>query len=43
MNIDEIYILEDRGFVFINGEDAKDFLQNGNMEQKHHFEQIFNM
>ena len=28
MNIDEIYILEDRGFVFINGEDAKDFLQN---------------
>jgi len=28
MNIDEIYILEDRGFVFINGEDTKDFLQN---------------
>ena len=28
MNIDEIYILEDRGFVFINGEDVKDFLQN---------------
>ena len=28
MKIDEIYILEDRGFVFINGEDAKDFLQN---------------
>jgi hypothetical protein len=28
MNIDEIYILEDRGFVFINGEDAKGFLQN---------------
>ena len=28
MNIDEIYILEDRGFVFINGKDAKDFLQN---------------
>jgi hypothetical protein len=27
MNIDEIYILEDRGFVFINGEDAKEFLQ----------------
>jgi len=28
MNIDEIYILEDRGFIFVNGEDAKDFLQN---------------
>ena len=28
MNIDEIYILEDRGFIFINGEDAKNFLQN---------------
>ena len=28
MNIDEIYILEDRGFIFINGKDAKDFLQN---------------
>jgi hypothetical protein len=28
MNKDEIYILEDRGFVFVNGEDAKDFLQN---------------
>ena len=26
--MDEIYILEDRGFIFINGEDAKDFLQN---------------
>ena len=28
MNIDEIYMLEDRGFIFINGEDAKNFLQN---------------
>ena len=28
MNIDEIYILEDRGFIFINGEDTRDFLQN---------------
>ena len=28
MNMDEIYILEDRGFIFINGEDAKNFLQN---------------
>jgi len=28
MNMDEIYILEDRGFIFINGEDTKDFLQN---------------
>ena len=26
--MDEIYILEDRGFIFVNGEDAKDFLQN---------------
>ena len=26
--MDEIYILEDRGFIFINGEDTKDFLQN---------------
>ena len=28
MNLDETYILEDRGFIFVNGEDAKDFLQN---------------
>ena len=28
MNMDEIYILEDRGFIFINGKDTKDFLQN---------------
>ena len=28
MNMDEIYILEDRGFIFVNGEDTKDFLQN---------------
>ena len=26
--MNEIYILEDRGFIFINGQDAKDFLQN---------------
>ena len=26
--MDEIYILEDRGFIFVNGEDANDFLQN---------------
>ena len=26
--MNEIYILEDRGFIFVNGEDAKDFLQN---------------
>ena len=26
--MDEIYILEDRGFIFVYGEDAKDFLQN---------------
>ena len=28
MNIDEIYILKDRGFIFVNGKDVKDFLQN---------------
>ena len=26
--MDKIYILEDRGFIFVNGEDTKDFLQN---------------
>ncbi|MDB2515061.1 folate-binding protein [Candidatus Pelagibacter bacterium] len=28
MNIQNVYILEDRGILFINGADAKDFLQN---------------
>ena len=28
MNINNIYILEDRGILFINGADAKEFLQN---------------
>jgi len=28
MNINSIYILEDRGILFINGADAKEFLQN---------------
>ena len=28
MNIDEIYILENRGFIFVNGNNAKEFLQN---------------
>ena len=28
MNKDKIYILEDRGLLYINGSDAKDFLQN---------------
>jgi len=28
MNIKKVYILEDRGIVFVNGPDAKDFLQN---------------
>ena len=28
MEKDQIFILKDRGVVFINGEDAKDFLQN---------------
>ena len=28
MNIENVYILEDRSILYINGEDAKDFLQN---------------
>ena len=28
MNIKNVYILEDRGILFINGSDAKEFLQN---------------
>ena len=28
MKKNEVYILEDRGLLFINGEDAKEFLQN---------------
>ena len=28
MEKDQIFILKDRGVVFINGEDVKDFLQN---------------
>ena len=28
MNIENAYILEDRGILYINGEDVKDFLQN---------------
>ena len=28
MNRNNVYILEDRGLLYINGEDAKDFLQN---------------
>ena len=28
MKINEVYILEDRGLLYINGEDAKNFLQN---------------
>ena len=28
MNIKNVYILEDRGILFINGFDAKEFLQN---------------
>ena len=28
MNIKNVYILEDRSILYINGEDAKDFLQN---------------
>ena len=28
MNKDKIYILEDRGLLYINGSDAKEFLQN---------------
>ena len=28
MNIQNVYILEDRGILYINGENAKEFLQN---------------
>ena len=28
MNVDKVYILEDRGILYINGEDSFDFLQN---------------
>ena len=28
MNIKNVYILEDRGILFVNGLDAKEFLQN---------------
>ena len=28
MNIQNVYILEDRGILYVNGEDAKEFLQN---------------
>ena len=28
MNIKNVYILEDRAILYINGEDAKEFLQN---------------
>ena len=28
MNRNNIYILEDRGLIYINGDDAKEFLQN---------------
>ena len=28
MNTKNVYILEDRGILFINGSDVKDFLQN---------------
>ena len=28
MNFQSVYILEDRGILYVNGNDAKDFLQN---------------
>ena len=28
MNMQKVYILEDRGILYINGADAKEFLQN---------------
>ena len=28
MNKNNVYILEDRGLLYINGDDAKEFLQN---------------
>ena len=29
MNIKNVYILEDRGILYVNGKDSKDFLQEG--------------
>ena len=28
MNVDKVYILEDRGILYINGDDCTEFLQN---------------
>ena len=28
MNINKVYILEDRGIIYINGDDSENFLQN---------------
>ena len=28
MKFNEVFILEDRGLLYVNGEDAKNFLQN---------------
>ena len=28
MNIKDVYILDDRAIIYINGEDVKEFLQN---------------
>ena len=28
MNVDKVYILEDRGVLYINGDDCNEFLQN---------------
>ena len=28
MNVDKVYILEDRGVLYINGDDCTEFLQN---------------
>ena len=28
MNINKVYILEDRGIIYVSGKDCKEFLQN---------------
>ena len=44
MNTNKVYILEDRGLLYINGDDTKDFLQNiitNNIENVKEVKSIF--
>ena len=40
MNINNAYILEDRGILFVDGKDAKDFLQNLYDERNMHIQAL---